>query len=561
MASARRFPYDDLDLDGDHDLRGPVTLETWLGAPARSFPNRPPTLPDALDRAVRLFGDRTFLVEHDGPDAHAGRRVGYAAFADLVAGAVERLAAAGLGSGDRFAVAATNGLDLAVAHFAAATGGFVLVGLNVRLAPEQWAYQLAHSGCRLVLAQDAFLPGVELAAKEAGLPDGAVARLDDQLVGDPGRWSWDPATQRPDEAATYAVVYTSGTTGRPKASQVVHRCSIHSGLDYHRLWQPTTDDVAAVVFPLYYISAMHAHVLPVLLAGGTCVLVDEPTPPRIVEAVRTHRVTMLYVVPALWPRLLKVRGFAWPEVDHLRLGAFGGAHMPLPDIAAVRAALPQVRLHDVYGLSETHSPACMLLDGEMARRPGSVGRPLACMEARVVGDDDTVLGAGEPGELELRGSLVTTGYLEDPAATAEAIRDGWFRTGDVARIDAEGYVTILDRRKEMINRGGNKVFSAEVERVLRDDPRIADVAVVPGPDRAGGESVCAFVVRAEAGRGDGPIDATAVRRIVSERIATHASPRVVEFVDALPRNSIGKVDKPLLRERAAELRGGPAGDR
>lgn len=481
----------------------------------------------------------------------------YREFADHVAGAVDRFRTAGLAPGDRFAVAARNSIDLAVGLFAAALGGFVMVGVNVRLAPEQWAYQLAHSGARLVLTQTEFRDSIDLAAKTAEIGADRIHDIVGWLVGEPGTWSYDPGADRPDEAITYAVVYTSGTTGYPKASQLVQRCSIHSGLDYHRLWQPTSDDVAAVVFPLYYISAIHAHVLPILFAGGTCVLVDEPSPVRVVDAVRTHRVTMLYVVPALWPRLLKVKGFAWPEVDHLRLGAFGGAHMPLPDIAAVRAALPQVRLHDVYGLSETHSPATMLLDHELHRKPGSVGRPLACMEAKVVDDAGADQPSGMPGELWLRGSLVTTGYLDDPDATAAAITDGWFHTGDVARIDAEGYVTILDRIKEMINRGGNKVFSAEVERVLRDHPQIADVAVVAGPDRAGGESVVAFVVRiADPGSVVPDIDARIVRQLVSDRIAIHASPRIVEFVDELPRNTIGKVDKVALQARALELRPG-----
>ena len=190
----------------------------------------------------------------------------------------------------------------------------------------------------------------------------------------------------------------------------------------------------------------------------------------------------------------------------------------------------------------------MLLDGEFRRKPGSVGRPLPCMEAKVVDDEDRPLAPGEPGELLLRGSLVTTGYFRDERATAAAITPGgWFRTGDIARIDPEGYVSILDRKKDMINRGGQKIFSAELEQVLVAHPDIDDAAVVGVPDPLAFEAVVAFVVAKEGSA----LTSLDVRQWVGSHMADFASPRKVHLVDEIPRNATGKIDKPALRERAS----------
>ncbi len=526
------------------DLIGAVAYEQWLGAPALSYPCRPRTVVDVLDRAVAHFGDRTFLTCDPEGD------VSVAEFAELVEGAVERLAEEGVGAGDRLAVVGQNRLDLVVALFACARAGAVMVGMSTRMAPEQWAYLLSHSGAVLALADPDLMDGLADAASQAGLAPDRARAFGDHLTGRRRPWAY-TADQRPDEAAAYAVVYTSGTTGHPKASRVVHRASVHSGLSYARALGVGQDDVTAVVFSLTYISAMHAHLLPMLVVGGRCVLVGESSPTELVDTIAREQVSWLYVVPALWQRLLRVRGLASPALDHLRLGGFGGSPMPLSAIAELRRRLPAMALRDIYGLSETHSPATMLLDEEFAAKPGSVGRPLPCMEAQVLDDDGIARERQATGELVLRGSLVTTGYDRDPEATTAAIRDGWFRTGDVAHIDADGYVYILDRTKDMIDRGGHKVFSAEVERVLRDHPSVEDAAVVGVPDPVAGEAVAAFVTGCD---GETP-ESAELRRWVRRRLADYATPRWVHVVGELPRNATGKVVKAELRRRAAELAG------
>jgi long-chain acyl-CoA synthetase len=513
------------DLDDRPD--DPVVVETWLGAPARSYARRPASVVDALDRAVRLWPDRPAFVEPGGTP------VTFAAFARGVEVAARALRGRGLEPGDAVAVASGNTLDLATAVFACARARLVAVGLNTRLAAPQWTYMLEHMRVRLALGSAPYLDGLREAGAADALPLADVLREDGPALAD------DP----PREDETYAVVFTSGTTGRPKASQVVHRCSVHSGMSYQRLLQLGPDDVTAVWFPLYYISAMHAHVLPALLGGATCVLVDTGSPRDYVALLAGHRVSWAYAVPSWWRLCLRVPGMTGDGLPALRRVAAGGAPFPADLQAGLRDRLPGVRLLDVYGLSETHSPGCIADDDDLRERPGTVGRPLPCMEAEVRDDDGAALPPGSPGTLWLRGSLVTTGYAGDPEATAAAIVDGWFDTGDVARIDADGRVAVLDRTKDMINRGGTKIFSAEVEELLRRHPRVEDAAVVGVHDALAGEAVAAFVVAS------GPVTAAEVRAWVRERMADYAAPKVVELVEALPRNAVGKTDKPALRAR------------
>ncbi len=511
-----------------------VARQPWLGAQVLSYLERLPTVVDVLDQAVRRFGEREAFVDRRD-------RVTYGEFAELVEGAVERFGEAGVRRGDRVAVAMHNSLDLAVALFACARGGFVLAGLNVRLRPTQWAYMLAHSRAVLALGQAPYLEGLRIAGAHAGIEPSQVRPVGEVL--NAARRPWKGVESPPDEASTFQIVYTSGTTGRPKGSQIVHRASVHSGTTYAHVLGLVPDDRTAVLFQLSYVSALHAHVLPMMLVGGTSVLVPEASPAQFARILRDERITWAYSVPSFWVLMLREPTFRSPDLDHLRLLAFGGSPFPRSALPVLRERLPRARLHDVYGLSETHSPATMLLPEEMDAKPGSVGRPLPCMEARVVGDDGEELSPGQPGELLLRGSLVTTGYLDDPVATAEAIVDGWFRTGDVARMDAQGYVWILDRKKDMITRGGYKIFSVEVEQLLMEHLGIADAAVVGIPDPLAFEAVACFVVPAEGHE----LTVRDVQRWVGDHMSDYAVPRRVRIVAEIPRNKTGKILKTELR--------------
>ena len=522
-----------------------LVLEPWLGTLVRCYPDRVRTIVEALDRAVARFGDRIALETPEG-------EVSYAELAELVEGAAERLAEEGLGPGDRLAVCLRNGLDIVVAIWACARAGLVFVGLSTRLQPPQWAYMLGHSGAALALGHPEFLDGLAEAGSQAGLPVDRVREVGEHLTGRRRPWQG-AAVTFPDEDDTYAVVYTSGTTGRPKASRLVHRGTMHSATAYVRILSLTAQDRTAIVFPLFYVTGHVAQVTPMMLVGGASVTVAEVVPRDFVDLLARRRISYLMVVPSLWPLLLRVPEFRWPDLAHVEVGAFGGSPVPLSTVATLRQRMPQLRLFDAYGLTETHSPATILLDSEFRRKPGSVGRPVPCAEVRVVDDDGNDVAPGEPGELWVRGPMITSGYFADREGTAAAITDGWLHTGDFVRVDSEGYVFVLDRKKDMIMRGGFKVYSVELEYLLVSHPDIAEAAVFGIPDRVAYETVAAYVVPAA----QATVDPAAVQQWVASRMADYAVPRHVRVVGSIPRNRTGKVDKRALRQQlVAELAGG-----
>ncbi len=527
--------------------RGPrVARERWIGLDLLSYPERPASILHILDRAVREHGSTPGLVDER-------ERCTYGEIGARVAGTVVELRDRGVRPGTALGVVAPNSVDLAVLLFACAAAGVVMVGLSERDAPPRWARLLRSTGAGALATTSRHRDAATAAATAAGLIPGSVLDLTDLTRARTAPWTFAP----PAEGDTFAVVGTAGTTGPPKASRVIHRCSVHSAVSYRAQLGLTADDRTAVLFPLTYISALHAHVLPMMLAGGTSVLTTETRPRRFCDLLARERITWMYTVPSLWLALLRSDRFTSTDLPALRTAAFGGSPFPPDALPVVRRALPGVALCNIYGLSETHSPATMLHDEEFAARPTSVGRPLPCMEARVVDEDGRVVQPGDDGQLQLRGSLVTTGYVGDDTATAAAFEDGWFVTGDHARMDAQGYVWILGRRQDLILRGGFNIAPVEVEQALRRHPGIADAAVVGVPDRSGHRTVACAIVR-----DDPRLRPAQVRAWVRETVADYAVPRHVRFVDHIPLTGLGKIDRHALAERfGPAARGRPASSR
>lgn len=494
----------------------------------------PATIVHNLARGRVRFADRRLLAE-----AETGGWLTYEQFAALVEGAARRLRAEGLRRGDRLAVCLRNGIDAAVALWACARGGYVLAGLPWSLAPAQWAYMLTLTQPVLVLAGDEFLPALRAAA-----PGADVRPVGDHLTG--SSVAWDDELPLPDPGDVYAVIFTSGTTGRPKAAMLTGRMTMSVAGFYVDALGLTAADRTAIHLPFYYLSGHVSQLNPVLLVGGSAVTMADFSPAGLLAVVRQHEVTLLDVVPSIFAMLLRESGFRAQQLPSLRTAFYGGAPMPTATVAALRGRLPQLRLFDVYGMSETGGTIACLTDGEQEVHAGSVGRPVRAAEVRVVDDEGGgPVGAGAVGELLVRGPMVTPGYWGDPAATAAALTDGWLRTGDLGRFDEAGYLYVVDRKKDMIIRGGVKVYPAEVEAALLRHPEVVEAAVVGVFDRVAYEAVAAFVVGAP-GAG---LSVEQVRRWVRDGVGAAAVPRVVRLVPALPRNRTGKVDKVALRAR------------
>jgi long-chain acyl-CoA synthetase len=398
---------------------------------------------------------------------------------------------------------------------------------------------LENSGARLLLADPAFHHEV------AGLD------VDTVLAGD-RRWAdlsaGPPLAGRPspgveDEPAF--IVYTSGTTGRPKGAVATHANVVHSCVTYQRLYGLRDGERTLVAVPLFHVTGLIAQLLTMASVAGTCVLMPRFDAAAALRLLAGERITHLIAAPTVYVMLMAQPGYRDVVLPDVRAAGYGGAPIGPETVRRLREWLPAARLHNTYGLTETSSPATCLADADALPRVGSVGRPVPVAVCRTVDPESgRECGADEVGELWIRGPMVVAGYWANPAATAAAIvEDGWLRTGDLAAIDGQGYVTIKDRLKDMINRGGEKVYCVEVEDTLCAHPGVLEAAVVGVPDPVYGEAVKACVVA----RPGAALDPGDVREWVRARLAGFKAPEHVEVLETLPRNPNGKVVKGLLR--------------
>ncbi|MFN3596520.1 MAG: acyl-CoA synthetase [Rubricoccaceae bacterium] len=495
--------------------------------------------PDWLAARARLSPERVGLVERA-----TGRQTTFAAWharARRTAALLHRL---GVRAGDRVAVLAANRAEMLDLLFACGTLGAILHPLNGRLASPELQRVVAASQPRAFLHAAAFAETA--AVLRAALPPGCV-RLALDGSGDADVAFAERAREavREDLGATatcdtpWLIVNTGGTTGLPKGAVLTHGNLLANASGTVASWGLRDDDVAPLQLPLYHVGGFNVFCLPLVWIGGTTVLCTGFDADETFDLLPS--VTRYIGVPAMFAALQAHP--RWPSADFstLRLVISGGAPCP-PAIS--RAFWDRgVLFRQGYGLTEATGNNFWLPDAEVRARPGSVGRPMLHVEARVV-DPETgaACAPGQTGELLLRGPHVMAGYWQRPEATAEVLCDGWLRTGDLARTDAEGFYTIVGRRKEMFISGGENVYPSEVEAALLAHPGVAEAAVVGVPDARWGEVGHAFVVPTPAVA----LSAEALEAFLAERLARYKRPAALTFVAALPRTPLGKIDKNAL---------------
>lgn len=341
------------------------------------------------------------------------------------------------------------------------------------------------------------------------------------------------------------IMYTSGTTGRPKGAMLTHGNLTWNAFNVLVDQDVIADEVALVSAPLFHTAGLNMMTLPVLLKGGTCVVVEAFDAAGSFDLIARHRITFMFGVPAMFDQMARQPGWADADLSSLRMLSCGGSPVPAPLIEAYQAR--GLTFLQGYGMTEA-SPGVLFLDaGHAVSKAGSAGVPHFFSDVRVVRPDLTAVGTGEPGEILVRGPHVMPGYWGLPDETAAVLADGWFRTGDAARIDEDGYVTIVDRLKDMIISGGENVYPAEVEEVLLAHPDIVEAAVIGVPDDRWGEVGRAVVVPREGAA----IDPDEVLASLAGRLAKYKIPKSVVVVDALPRTASGK----LLKARVRSLHG------
>ncbi|MGY5137322.1 AMP-binding protein, partial [Streptomyces nigrescens] len=345
-------------------------------------------------------------------------------------------------------------------------------------------------------------------------------------------------------------LYTSGTTALPKGAMMTHRALVHEYTSAVVALDLKETDRPVHSLPLYHSAQMHVFLLPYLAVGAENTILDGPDPGRIFDLVEAGLADSLFAPPTVWIALANHPGFTVRELSGLRKAYYGASIMPVPVLERLRARLPGLAFYNCFGQSEIGPLATVLGPAEHEGRMDSCGRPVLFVEARVVDEEGREVPDGTRGEVVYRSPQLCTGYWDKPEETAEAFRGGWFHSGDLAVRDAEGYFTVVDRVKDVINSGGVLVASRQVEDVLYEHPQVAEVAVIGLPDERWIEAVTAVVVRRADGAGGG--DEVGERELIEAaraRLAPFKAPKRVMFVDALPRNASGKVLKRELRAR------------
>ena len=507
--------------------------ETHLGWRMRCYPpDRPRTLGGLLARAAERFPDRDAVVD-------LTERLTWRELAERA----RRLATAlhrrhGIKPGDRVAVLLRNGSPFCVAVFACAQLGAITVTLNTKLRSRELEFMLQNAGARVLLTNPEEWPAID--AIRERLPCEAYYRTPyPELFAE--RPSPPPVLVHEEDTAF--IMYTSGTTGRPKGAMGTHLGIINSAITYERCYGLGDAERTLVAVPLFHVTGLIAQFLTLAHLGGTVVVMSTFNPAEALRLIDVERVTHMIAAPTVFVMMLLQPGYR-AAGRTLRALGYGGAPIASETVRQLREWLPRCRLHNTYGLTETSSPATCLPDADALRRISSVGWPIPTADVRTV-EPGTAreCAPGEVGELLIRGPMVVAGYWANPQATAATMGDGWLRTGDLATIDGDGYVTIMDRIKDMINRGGEKIFCVEVEEVLCSHPGVLEAAVVGVPDPVYGEAVKACVVARPGAR----VEAEEIRAWVRERLAKFKVPRDVAVLETLPRNPNGKVVKGLLR--------------
>ncbi|MDA0566544.1 long-chain fatty acid--CoA ligase [Streptomonospora sp. S1-112] len=506
-----------------------------------------------LEDSARNHPDRTALV-------HGDLRLPYAALDALANQVANLLVARGIGPGDKVALACPNLPYFPAVYFGALKAGAVVVPLNVLSQAREIAYYLEDSDAKALFCFEG-TPELPLGrrGKEAFdaapktehffvLPAAPLA-TESSVEGAETVWAalggasdrFEAAHTRADDTAV--ILYTSGTTGRPKGAELTHQNMLMNAIVSDEMTERSPEgDVTLSVLPMFHSFGQSSVMNVAVRRAGALVLMPRFEPVEAVELMRREKVTIFAGVPTMyWAMVSAVRAGGLEVPTTLRTAVSGGSAMPLEVLKDVEATFG-VRVLEGYGLSET-APTASFNQPHRPTKPGSIGFPIWGVQMKLIDPDwNTIEGEG-PGEIAVRGHNVMKGYYNRPEATAEVMRDGWFRTGDIARRDSDGYYYIVDRAKDLIIRGGFNVYPREVEEVLLTHEAVSLAAVVGVPHETHGEEVKAFVVRE-------PGAAVTEEELVAwcrEAMAAYKYPRIVEFRDELPMNATGKILKRELR--------------
>ena len=482
-------------------------------------------LANILTESARRHPDRPAIRLDEAP-------VTYAELDELTARAAGWLRARGIQPGDRVAIALPNVVQFPVLYYGVLRVGAVVVPMNPLLKSREIAHHLADSGAKLGLVWGSVAAEAESAAKTTGT---YIEVIEDDTMAAAAEWPSSPAVAARDDADTAVIVYTSGTTGTPKGAQLTHANLYRNAVAFTELFGLGQNDAVLGSLPFFHAFGQSNALNASIAVGASVSMVPRFDPAAVLQLIERHRVTVFAGVPTMYVALLHTDADG-VDTSSLRMCVSGGAPLPVEVLNGFQQNFGAPILEG-YGLTETSPTAAYNRPGRT--KPGSIGLPLDGIDMKLVSPDGSETPPGEAGEIVIRGHNVMKGYWNRPDATAAAIVDGWFHTGDIATRDDDGFFFIVDRMKDLIIRGGYNVYPREIEEVLYEHPAVREAAVIGVPHASHGEEVAAAVVL----RPGTCATAAELRDYVKGRVAAYKYPRLVWFLDALPKGPTGKIVK------------------
>lgn len=519
-----------------------IVEEAWPDFKGEIFMERPKNVVELLENAVKQFPDKVGFIAGD-------RRMTFGDFDAIVNRIAAGLERHGVKRGDHAALLLGVQLEFPLSFFALMKLGAIVVPLNTRFKGEELSYEINDSESTLLIVDEAYWPFIESVTDR-------LKRLKKMFfVGSQppkGTLSFNSLKEnrgnlftRADlsEAEDAAIIYTSGTTGKPKGAVLQHRGFVLTAMLVSDFIQFKPDDKMICCVPLFHITGISCLMLPPIFSGVACVYLKEFKTKYFLEVMAREKVTQyMGVINVIW-LMVNHPEFDTYDFSSFRTAMFGGSPATEEMVRGISAKLPHLQISVGYGLTECFAIATTTPFEDTIRKIDAVGKCLPTMQAKVVDHGGNEAPVGRTGEIALKGAKVFKKYWKNPDATRETIVDGWVHTGDIGKIDKEGFIYILDRKKDMISRGGEKIYSLEVENVICDNRKVLEAAVVGVPDTVMGEVVKACIVLKEKESAT----EEEIRKHCAERLADYKVPKFVEFMDALPRNPAGKVNKPELR--------------
>jgi long-chain acyl-CoA synthetase len=459
-----------------------------------------------------------------------------------------RLQKMGVMKGDRVALLFPNCNEMAIAYFACAAIGAISVPLNNRLTGKELTYIVNDCGASLMAVGYQFWDISQQIKAELPLVKNFIYAGEEKKSG--ALYFQDLLNEKAlpdipplllDDTAT--IMYTSGTTGLPKGAMMSHRNIFANARNCGAMLTYKETDITLIVVPLFHVTGLNSQLVAFLFIGGTCVIMKAYKTADMIEAIEKHQITVLFNVPTMYVLMLISEALKERDISSVRMAAYGGAPMDRETILELKNKFG-MDLYNAYGLTESSSLTTVLPACDAVRKAPSVGLPVPGIQLKSIDGENQEVPPGEPGQLLIKGPNIVRSYYNRPEATQKSIIDGWLHSGDIARIDDEGYVFIVDRMKDMIVRGGENIYSIEVESVLNSHPKILESAVVPEAHHIFGEVVRACLVL----RPETEATAEEILEYCRQHLADFKVPARVVFLSELPRNPGGKVIKNQLRE-------------